>query len=102
MTRYRVTIFEPEGTQINDTFIRSTDTIGALVGTVRMGPVGAGEYDTLIQWRDDWTDSTEHRSGRVAVNADGSITIGTRWNLPTPAKPIPDSGDLPHGVPDVA
>ena len=100
MTRYRVTIFEVEGTQINDTFIRATDTISALIDTVRLGPVGAGEYDTLIQWRDD--DSAKHRSGRVAVNADGSITIGTRWGLPTPAEPIPDSGDLPVEVFDVA
>ena len=38
MTRYRVTIFEIDGPQINDTFIRATDTIGALQERVGDAP----------------------------------------------------------------
>ena len=97
MTRYRVAIFEVEGTQINDTFIRATDTIGALIDTVRLGPVEPGEYLAIVAC---FKPAIEAR-GRVVVNGDGSITIGTRWGLPTPAEPIPDDGTLPMGCPDV-
>jgi hypothetical protein len=97
MTRYRVTIFEIEGTQINDTFIRATDTISALVDTVRLGPVGPGEYVAIVACFKPVFESRR----RIVVNVDGSITIGARWNLPTPAERIPDDGTLPVGCPDV-
>jgi len=98
LDRFRVVIFEIEGCQINDTFIRSTDTISALVDTVRLGPVEPGEYVAIVACFKPVFESR----GRIVVNADRSITIGTRWNLPTPAEPIPDSGALPVEVFDVA
>jgi len=96
LTRYRVTLFEPEGTQINDTFIRANDTISALVDTVRLGPVEPGEYVAIVAC---FKPVFEVR-GRIVVNNDGSITIGSRWNLPTPAERVPDDGTLPVGCPD--
>ena len=98
MTRYRVSIFEVDGVQVNDTFIRSTDTISALVDTVRLGPVEPGEYVAIVACFKPVFESR----GRIVVSADGSLTIGARWNLPTPAELIPDSGVLPVEVFDVA
>ena len=70
---------------------RATDAIAAVLACVRMGGVGpapAGIYEVEVGIY-----NCEPSTGRVGVRADGSLTIGTRWNPPTPVEPI-DRADL--------
>ena len=68
---------------------RATDAIAAILACVRMGgPAPAGIYDVEVGIY-----GRKPSAGRVGVRADGSLTIGTRWNLPTPVEPI-DRADL--------
>jgi len=77
---------------------RASDAIAALSACAN-GPnrVPAGIYEVEVG-----IFGREPSTGRVGIRVDGSITIGTRWGLPTPAEPIPDSGVMLHGAPDVA
>ena len=57
-----------------------------------------GRHDVAVRLatETDWT------RGVIHTDAEGLITVGAaRWGLPTPAEPIPDSGVMPHGVPNV-
>jgi len=74
----------------------ATDPIAALAEAVRVGPAPVGDYEVTIRW------TRGVACGRVTVREDGGLSLGERWNLPTPAKPIPDSGALPVEVFDVA
>ena len=104
LDRFRVVIFEIEGCQINDTFIRATDPIGALAETVRMGPVQPGEYNGVIVQIKPHTlmDPLSEAKGSFVVKADGAVGLGKGWGLTTPVEPI-DRADLgiDVGVPDV-
>lgn len=68
---------------------RAPDAIAALVecanGANRI-PAGIYEVEVGIYGR-------EPSTGRVGVRADGSLTIGARWGLPTLIEPI-DRADL--------
>ena len=68
---------------------RAPDAIAALVECANGGnrvPAGIYEVEVGIYGRKPST-------GRVGVRADGSLTIGTRWNLQAPVEPI-DVSDL--------
>ena len=68
---------------------KAPDAIAALVECANGGnrvPSGIYEVEVGIYGR-------EPSTGRVGVRADGSLTIGTRWNLQTPVEPI-DRADL--------
>ena len=96
MTRHVVTMTSGDAIITYDG--KTTDAIAAILACVRMGgPAPAGIYNVEVG-----PYGCKPSTRRVGVRVDGSITIGTRWGLPTPAEPIPDSGVLPHGVPDVA
>lgn len=80
----------------------ATDPIDAIRSICRVltlqQQLTAGRHDVAVRLatETDWT------RGVIHTDADGMITVGAaRWGLPTPAEPIPDSGVLPHGVPDV-
>lgn len=92
--RFRVVIFEIDGCQINDTFIRAADPIGALAETVRMGPVQPGEYHGLIVQIKPHTlmDPLSEAKGSFVVKAGGAVGLGRGWGLPTPVEPIDVSG----------
>lgn len=70
---------------------RASDELSAILACVRMGgigpaPVGTYDVEVGIYGRKPVT-------RRVGVRADGSLTIGARWGLPTPTEPI-DRADL--------
>ena len=95
--RYDVALFLANGPQTTD--VRGYPTasmINALLDTIRVNLVKPGEYDAIVGLRGEET------RGRIKVGRDGSLTIGARWGLPTPVKPI-DRADLgiDVGVPDV-
>ena len=92
--RYDVALFLANGPQTTD--VRgypAASMINALLDTIRVKP---GEYDAIVGLRGEET------RGRIKVGADGSLTIGARWGLPTPVESI-DRADLgiDVGVPDV-
>lgn len=68
---------------------RASDAIAALSACAN-GPnrVPAGIYDVEVG-----VYGHNPSTGRVGVRADGSLTIGARWGLPTPTEPI-DRADL--------
>ena len=93
MTRYTVHMYYPGGFDFHEG--AANDAIDAVLRCVKSNHMRPGGYAVTVEWRHGVS------TGSVDVNADGSITIGTRWNLPTPAELIPDDGALPVEVFDV-
>jgi len=87
MTRHVVTMTSGDTTLTYDG--NTTDAIAAILACVRMaGPAPSGIYEVEVGIY-----GRKPSAGRVGVRADGSLTIGTRWNLQTPVEPI-DRADL--------
>lgn len=87
--RYVVTMESPDTRITYDG--KQPDELSAILACVRMGGLGpapAGIYEVEVGIY-----GCEPVARRVGVRADGSLTIGTRWGLPTPVEPI-DVGDL--------
>lgn len=82
--------------------VTATDPIDAIASVCRIltlhKRLTAGEHKAAVRL----ATATDWSTGTVTTDAAGRVSLGRGWGLPTPAKPIPDSGDLPHGVPDVA
>jgi hypothetical protein len=93
MIRYTVHMYYPGGFDFHEG--AANDAIDAVLRCVKSNHMQPGGYAVTVEWRHGVS------TGHVSVNADGSITIGARWDLPTPAERIPDDGTLPMGCPDV-
>ena len=91
MTRHTVHMYYPGGFDFYEG--PAGDAIDAVLRCVKRNHMQPREYEATVSSR------RGKSSGVVTVNADGSITTGARWGLPTPAEPIPDSGVMPHGCP---
>lgn len=80
----------------------ATDPIDAVASVCRVltlhQRLTAGEHTAAVRL----ANATDWSTGTVTTDAAGRVSLGRGWGLPTPAETIPDSGDLPVEVFDVA
>lgn len=80
----------------------ATDPIDAIRSICRVltlhQRLTAGEHTAAVRL----ATATNWSTGTVTTDAAGRVSLGHGWGLLTPAEPIPDSGDLPVEVFDVA
>ena len=68
------------------------DVFDAIAECVKINQTPAGSYRASVRG------AGRVAAGVVTIHEDRSITIGARWNLPTPVEPI-DVSDLGVAVP---
>lgn len=82
--------------------VTATDPIDAIRSICRVltlhQRLTAGEHAAAVRF----ANATDWSTGTVTTDAAGRVSLGRGWGLPTPAEPIPDSGVMLHGAPDVA
>ena len=92
MTRYTVALNGPTLSCYDGC---ARDVFDAIAECVKIDQTPPGSYRASVRG------SGRVAAGVVTIHEDRRITIGARWNLPTPAELIPDDGALPVGCPDV-
>jgi hypothetical protein len=92
MTRYTVALNGPTLSCYDGC---AHDVFDAIAECAKINATPPGSYRASVRG------AGRVAAGVLTIHEDRRITNGPRWNRPTPAEPIPDSGDLPVEVFDV-